>query len=354
MVLRRRAVCAWGRRRTAETGGEPCDTRSSPAQLPPRIGAAPCRCSGGRDGRPRRRPDRRVGPAGRSPRSVCRRGTSRGPRRRATSSCSTTIHGSRRSTRAPGNFGFVNSDLAFTGDHAIVGSFNGFQVYDISDAGRPRPALVVRVPRRAGRRLGLRRPAVHVGRGDARPDRLRHSGRTRCGEPASASVASASSTSATSPTRCSCPACRRAAARTPIRSSPTPTTRPTSTSTTPAPPACARPLELAGCENAPLTHRPGDDGEPDAVADRRHQGAARRPGDGGDRQPAADLHRSGHRRVQRPAEHAARRRAASVGHGRTHRRRTPTRATTSRPTRRSASPPARARATASCSTSPTR
>jgi hypothetical protein len=37
----------------------------------------------------------------------------------------------------PGNFGFVNSDLAFTGDYAIVGSFNGFQVYDVSDAAAP-------------------------------------------------------------------------------------------------------------------------------------------------------------------------------------------------------------------------
>lgn len=37
----------------------------------------------------------------------------------------------------PGNFGFVNSDLAFTGDHAIVGSFNGFQVYDVSDPTDP-------------------------------------------------------------------------------------------------------------------------------------------------------------------------------------------------------------------------
>lgn len=37
----------------------------------------------------------------------------------------------------PGNFGFVNSDLAFTGDHAIVGSFNGFQIYDIADAAAP-------------------------------------------------------------------------------------------------------------------------------------------------------------------------------------------------------------------------
>ncbi|MHC3000187.1 hypothetical protein OB08_13940 [Microbacterium sp. HJ5] len=38
---------------------------------------------------------------------------------------------------APGNFGFVNSDLAFTGDYAIVGNFNGFQVYDVSDANAP-------------------------------------------------------------------------------------------------------------------------------------------------------------------------------------------------------------------------
>lgn len=37
----------------------------------------------------------------------------------------------------PGNFGFVNSDLAFTGDRAIVGSFNGFQVYDLSDPKAP-------------------------------------------------------------------------------------------------------------------------------------------------------------------------------------------------------------------------
>jgi LVIVD repeat len=37
----------------------------------------------------------------------------------------------------PGNFGFVNSDLAFTGANAIVGSFNGFQVYDLSDPVAP-------------------------------------------------------------------------------------------------------------------------------------------------------------------------------------------------------------------------
>lgn len=33
--------------------------------------------------------------------------------------------------------GFANSDLAFSGDNAIVGSFNGFQVYDLSDPADP-------------------------------------------------------------------------------------------------------------------------------------------------------------------------------------------------------------------------
>ena len=38
---------------------------------------------------------------------------------------------------APGNFGFVNSDLAFSGNRAVVGSFNGFQVYDLSSPANP-------------------------------------------------------------------------------------------------------------------------------------------------------------------------------------------------------------------------
>ena len=37
----------------------------------------------------------------------------------------------------PGNFGFVNSDLAFSGQNAIVGSFNGFQVYDLTNPADP-------------------------------------------------------------------------------------------------------------------------------------------------------------------------------------------------------------------------
>jgi hypothetical protein len=37
----------------------------------------------------------------------------------------------------PGDFGFVNSDLAFEGNHAFVGNFNGFQIYDISNPSNP-------------------------------------------------------------------------------------------------------------------------------------------------------------------------------------------------------------------------
>jgi hypothetical protein len=37
----------------------------------------------------------------------------------------------------PGNFSFVNSDLAFTGEHAIVGGYHGFQVYDLADGADP-------------------------------------------------------------------------------------------------------------------------------------------------------------------------------------------------------------------------
>jgi hypothetical protein len=37
----------------------------------------------------------------------------------------------------PGNFAFVTSDLAFSGDHAFVGNFHGFNIYDISDPANP-------------------------------------------------------------------------------------------------------------------------------------------------------------------------------------------------------------------------
>jgi hypothetical protein len=37
-----------------------------------------------------------------------------------------------------GDFGVVNTDLAFSGNHVFVGSYNGFQIWDISAAGNPR------------------------------------------------------------------------------------------------------------------------------------------------------------------------------------------------------------------------
>jgi hypothetical protein len=37
----------------------------------------------------------------------------------------------------PGAFGFATSDMAFGGDHAYVGNFNGFNVYDISEPTAP-------------------------------------------------------------------------------------------------------------------------------------------------------------------------------------------------------------------------
>ena len=37
----------------------------------------------------------------------------------------------------PGNFGFLNSDMAFQGKHAFVGNFNGYNIYDISNPAAP-------------------------------------------------------------------------------------------------------------------------------------------------------------------------------------------------------------------------
>ena len=37
----------------------------------------------------------------------------------------------------PGDFGFLNSDLAFQGKYVFQGNFNGFQIWDISNASKP-------------------------------------------------------------------------------------------------------------------------------------------------------------------------------------------------------------------------
>ena len=72
-----------------------------------------------------------------------------------------------------------------------------------------------RLPGRPGRGLGLREPALHVGRGDARPRRLRHATR-----PSAPRVPGRPDLRHLEPRRARCrwPPCRRAAARTRTRS----------------------------------------------------------------------------------------------------------------------------------------
>ena len=145
----------------------------------------------------------------------------------------------------------VNSDLAFTGNYAIQGNYNGYQVWDISNPGKPTLKIGVRLPGVAERRLGLQEPAVRFRRGARRA-------RIDCGaegvqghrERRSGCAASASSTSATSRTRSTSPTCRPAAARTRTRCWSTRRTRTTSTSTSPARPASARRASLPGCVRA--------------------------------------------------------------------------------------------------------
>src|SRR6185503_2895897 len=39
---------------------------------------------------------------------------------------------------AANRLGFTNSDLAFSGNHAIVGNYHGFNTYDVERPGRPK------------------------------------------------------------------------------------------------------------------------------------------------------------------------------------------------------------------------
>ncbi len=236
--------------------------------------------------------------------SVLRRATSRGRRPAATSSSSTTTRGWRRSTPRPATSASstptspspatTRSSAASTASRSttsptrptrrcarrssapagrvtrpVYGNLLFMSVeetrgrIDCGIAGRPRPGQPRALPRRADlRHQQPRQPGAAARRADL--PRLAH------------------------------PHARHRPRR-PGR---------TSTSTTPARPASGPPLELAGLRERQRQHPgPGDDRQPDAVAHRRHQGAAGGSRDGRRREPAADLHRPGDRRVQRPAEH---------------------------------------------------
>ena len=67
----------------------------------------------------------------------------------------------------------TNSDLAFTGNYAIQGNYNGPLIWDISNPGKPTLMAAYLLPGVAERRVGLQEPALRVGRGEQRAARLR-------------------------------------------------------------------------------------------------------------------------------------------------------------------------------------
>jgi hypothetical protein len=75
----------------------------------------------------------------------------------------------------PGDFGFVNSDLAFEGKHAFVGNFNGFLIYNISDPANPALRTAVVCPGGQGE-VSVYRNLLFMSVEEAR-------GRTDCGAP---------------------------------------------------------------------------------------------------------------------------------------------------------------------------
>jgi len=48
----------------------------------------------------------------------------------------------------PGDFAFLNSDIAFTGHYVIQGNFHGLQVWDIAQPGHPRSSRPTSAPTR--------------------------------------------------------------------------------------------------------------------------------------------------------------------------------------------------------------
>ena len=162
----------------------------------------------------------------------------------------------------------VNSDLAFLGNYVIQGSFNGYQVWDISN-----PAS-----RRSGRRTSARRRRATsrctgiCSSSPARISRRASIAARRACPTRSARIdcaACASSTSATSAIRETSATSRRAAARTRTPCSSIRKTPRTSTSTSRARPACAR----RGARR--LRQLAGTDPELGALPHRGDQGAAR-------------------------------------------------------------------------------
>ena len=122
------------------------------------------------------KPDGFFDPEGSGRRSRRRRKQPRRRQHRTTpqASADTTVTGPSSPTRSAAGLNFANSDLAFSGSLVFIGNFNGFNTYDIETPKKPQLFASVVCPGGQGDVSVHGTPAVHVGRADARPDRLRH------------------------------------------------------------------------------------------------------------------------------------------------------------------------------------
>ena len=195
----------------------------------------------------------------------------------------------------PGNFGFVTSDLAFAGDHAFVGNFNGFNIYDVSDPTAPVNVMNVVCPGGQGD-MSVHGNLLFMSVEESRA-------RVDCGTDPTVGtrfqgVRIFDISDIANPVQVAAVQTCRGSHTHSILDDPDDTenlyvyvsgtagVRPATT--------------LDGCNNEPAT---GD--EPVPLAHRGHQGAAGRTRDGRGRRRPPAVHRPRHRRHRRPAERPA-------------------------------------------------
>ncbi len=180
----------------------------------------------------------------------------------------------------------TNADIAFQGNYAFVGNYDGITIYDVSNPVNPVLKTTVFCP--GGQNdVSIYRNLLFVSVESTTRQGGLLVGHRRTRDAETSSAASGSSTSRTSTRRCRSAACRPAAARTRTRWCVRRTTRTTSTSTTRARRACARRRARGLRRQQPATAR-----EPVEVEDRRDQGPAGRAAGRRDRQRAAAVRRT--------------------------------------------------------------
>ena len=94
--------------------------------------------------------------------------------------------------------GATHSDLAFTGNYAIMGNYNGFEIFDISNPAKPVLAQTYLCPASQNDVSVYRNLLFMSSEVDQQPHRLRLRRRARSGQQGARARASACSTSRTS------------------------------------------------------------------------------------------------------------------------------------------------------------